>query len=297
MECLLEVVTHSARVRGGNGDGLSNGDVGGTFATTQPAGKEERMRMRKWRDMLTMTVLAGTLLAGPALSQEGGAPAQPPPDEKNEPETPTTPPAPVPVPTAPVSRASSAAGDSALALPMLVTPRARDEIERDRRLYTGMKAEAGNRLLAAREQEMRYRSRSELKKSEIESTKKSIDLAKKDKRESEKKDLESQKKRLEAQARFLDRMRDVSTAQADVQEAVSSYAQSRLPELDVETQLIDLQSDDPVVRGSVDTQQLMAKAVTAIKDRATRMEALAGKEKALADKRKAALDAWSEMNK
>jgi hypothetical protein len=255
------------------------------------------MRMRNWRDMLTVTALAGTLLAGPAMAQEGGAPAQPPPDEKAEPEAKTTPPVPVPVPTAPVTHASSAGGDSALALPMLVTPRARDEIERDRRLYTGMKAEAGNRLLASREQELRYRSRSEQKKSEIEITKKSLDMAKKDKRESEKKDLESQKKRLEAQARFLDRMREVSTAQAEVQEAVSSYAQSRLPELDVEMKLIDLESDDPVVKGSVDTRELMARAVTAIKDRATRMEALAGKEKALADKRQAALDAWSEMNK
>ena len=53
------------------------------------------MRMRNGRNMLTMTLLAGVLLAGPAMAQEGGAPAQPPPDEKTEPETKTTPPVPV----------------------------------------------------------------------------------------------------------------------------------------------------------------------------------------------------------
>ncbi|MEP7027055.1 MAG: hypothetical protein ABI960_00535 [Candidatus Eisenbacteria bacterium] len=254
------------------------------------------------------TAVAFVLLASVAVvssgeAQEGTPPPSPPPaDTTMIAPAPIATPAPVataPVPAMPgLSAPLSAELDSTLALPLLVEPRPREEINADLGAMVQLKAQAEFLVSQYKAREARKKSQAEIKKTEVSSAKIRIDLAKKEKRAIQQKDLESTKKRLESQQKFLERMRDLLAAEGETQKATADYAQARAEECRAELRLYDLGDlTSPVVRMSAAARGAQARVIDALKGRADKAGRLADNEKTQADRRKAVLDAYAEMIK
>ncbi|MGH7725959.1 MAG: hypothetical protein ACREOU_11085 [Candidatus Eiseniibacteriota bacterium] len=232
----------------------------------------------------------------PARGQEGGAPAPPPPDTTQAPEVKSeTPPPAAPAETAP---AALSADSLAVMLPELADVRVRADIANDLKDSRARRQGAENRLLAAREKEIRWKSQTDIKKSEIETLKKQIDVAKKEKRQGEQKDLEAARKKLELTRDFSEDVRQVYESEAVCQQSAFDYYQARIAAASAESLLAERwSSKDPATRLSAESRELETRVINAVKERADKMSAFATKEKTLSDKKKAALEGWAALNK
>jgi hypothetical protein len=240
--------------------------------------------------------------AGRLAAQEGGTPVAPPPDSTIAPE-----PVPVslqpaaPTPVAPGLRGAPAFtwGDSTgLVLPPLADVRNGNELAGDVAASRTLRASAENRMLKARERSVRWKSQVEIQKARLETLKKQIDAAKKEKREADKKDYEAQKRREERVRDYYDAMRQVMESEADWHKVTFDYAQARMSAAEIEQQLSEKWSSGGYdARVASDARGVEQRVLNAVKDRADKMSNYASKEKALADKRLAALKAWGELQK
>ena len=144
---------------------------------------------------------------------------------------------------------------------------------------------------AAREQ-----AEVDVKKGEISDLNKAIDAAKKEKRDGDKKRLEADKKKLESQQKYLEKVRDWHNAEATYQTSLANYAQARMEEGRAEMQMIEIGDlSTPEARQKPEARNAAARVLTAIKDRADSGSQLASDERAAVSKRKAVLDAYTEM--
>jgi hypothetical protein len=243
-------------------------------------------------------VLAACLFAAPAFAQTDPPPAAPPPDSTVAPETPETTPAPTRTVAPPPVARTYAGDDTTLALPLVVDVRSRRELDGEQQRMAELKAVSLRRVSEQRALEVRRKAQVDIKKSEIAGLKIRIDLAKKEKRTADQKDLEAQRKRLEAQQRYLERLRDWHAAEASFQQAFADYAQARVDEAKVEARVDDLGDLSAAEsRQRVEARNAFARMIAAVKSRADKGTSLANAERTAADRRKAVLDAYTEMNK
>lgn len=248
--------------------------------------------------VLALAFVALMLVAQSARAQEGTTPAPPPPDS-------TEAQAPSPAPTAPPPAATTPAPAAAvpdtagILLPVLADVRSREEIQKDVDSFRAQRQGAENRMLRAREREIRWKSQADAKKSEIDLIKKKMDQAKKEKRQGDLSDLEKQKKKAELTRGFYEDLRRVYESEALFQQAAFDYFQARLTACDVESRLAERwgMSGDPSARLSSDSRDLELRAIQAVKVRADKMAILAAREKDLSDRKQAALEGWAELVK
>jgi hypothetical protein len=186
--------------------------------------------------------------------------------------------------------------DAALALPVLFEPRPASVINGEIELMNQLSRESLQRFTDFKQRQANKTAQIEAKKAEITSTKAQLDLAKKEKRSADQKTLEKQRRQLDLQQRFLERLRDLYAARVESEEATSAYAQARIGECKAELRLNNLGVlTSNAVRTSSATRMGLNDMFDALKLRADRMSAAAGKEQALVAKRQAALTAYDDM--
>lgn len=245
--------------------------------------------------------------AGRASAQDA-APVPPPPDSSVAPEPRSLQPAPAAQGGAAGTGVSVTGlrsmpaftwGDSTgLVLPPLADVRAAGDLAADRTASRALRSSAENRMLKARERSVRWRAQVEIQKAREQTLGKQIDAAKKEKREAEKKDFETQKRREGKVRDYYDAMRQALEAEADFHKSAFDYAQARLNAIDVEEKLGERWGSGGYdARVSSDARSLEERVEKSVKERADRMSTYASREKALADKRLAALRAWGELQK
>ncbi len=249
---------------------------------------------------LSCVLFAGLLVASAVRAQEGTPPppSPPPPDSTIAPAPPPPPPASV-TPAMPSLSAPLPAGmDSTLALPLLIEPRSRQDINADLTSMSQLKAQAQMLVSQSKLRQARKQSQADIKKTEIASAKIQIDLAKKEKQAVQQKELEGTKKKLETQQKFLERLRDLHAAEAATQQATADFAQARMDECKMELKLYDLGDlNAAAVRMGANARSTQVRVTAALKERANKAGSLADAEKTQADRRKSVLDAYAEMIK
>ncbi len=238
-------------------------------------------------------------LATGATAQEGGAPVPPPPDSTVVPEPPKSEPAPPPVPAATaVAAAASERDTTGLVLPALAEVRSQEAIAADKQTVEAGRAAASERMMRARESEIRWRSRAELQKGSIDALKKQGDALKKEKKDAEAKSIESQRKGEEAKKAYYERVRDMYGAEGDFRKAVVEYFDARRVSLEAEGELATRMAATADIQGASKTAESMTAEIKAIdlsKAQAAKMSAMADKERTWADRRKDAYEAWKKL--
>lgn len=160
-------------------------------------------------------------------------------------------------------------------------------------------------LSAAKEREARYRSKADIRKSEIDATKSRIELAKKDKNKEAQSTLEATKKRQELEQQLYQKMAEMEKTKGQAADAARLYARARQNSCDI---LADLSAKyyqrqsllgggapEKLVQMERQVRETEKKALEVLKDVASRQNDWTNKQKDLVDRRMDAFNALSAL--
>lgn len=187
----------------------------------------------------------------------------------------------------------------------IVAAPSNDELKRTKDEAKRLEESSATELSAAREREARYRSKADIRKSEIDATKSRIGLARKDKNKEAQATLEATKKRQELEAQLYQKMAEMEKTNGQAADAARLYARARQNSCDV---LADLSAryyqrqsllgggaPEKLVQMERQVRETEKKALEVLKEVASRQNDWTGRQKDLVDRRMDAFNALSAL--